>query len=284
MNVERLIVDSILETYWGGVASRLQAEADVFNSLSGHNGEVGRSNELSLANLVTRLLPSTIGVGTGVILDSKGARSHQTDLIAFNSGNQPQLLAQTEQVLFPIETALLAVEVKTTLTTAEVRDAGRKCGHLRKMHTPGDKVHFSIFAYQCGDSAIGVAEAVHALPTNEKPDAICVLRPGMFGASEGGKFSLGFVPLHERLNDGVRVSNTWELDGSKSVPHGMFPTVRTEKRGRTKIVTEPGRALLMYCNALLGALESRGQVDADWLQTYIPAIAKERLLIPSASS
>ena len=275
-------MQSVLEKYWAGVAARLQTEADVFNSIGGHRGEIGRANEMSLANLVTRLLPNTVGIGSGIILDSNGYKSNQTDVIAFDAANQPQLLAQTDQVLFPIETVLMALEVKTTLTTGEINDAGAKCRNLRSLHTTtGISPHFSVFAYQAGTSIPGVARALHALAPDERPDTVCILRPGMFGAADSAGLSFGFVPLHRRGSDGERISNEWETDEDAPQRTGMFPAARIERRGKTKIVTEPGRALLIYCNSLLGALEERNHLKSGWLQPYLPPLAREQLFISS---
>lgn len=63
---------SIVETYWSGVSRRLQEEVDTFNRLIGHAGEQGRENEQSLVSLMERLLPRSLGVGTGVVIDADG--------------------------------------------------------------------------------------------------------------------------------------------------------------------------------------------------------------------
>ena len=90
------------------------------NRLVPHHGEQGRANELTLSRLLESLLPSNVSVGSGIIFDSAGRASGQTDLILYDASSQPRFLAQTTQFLFPVETVLAAIEVKTTLDDEEL--------------------------------------------------------------------------------------------------------------------------------------------------------------------
>src|SRR5690349_3042037 len=106
---------TILEDYWSAVLRRLQAEVDGFNSLIEHAGERGRENELALARILQVLMPSAYTVGTGLLIDSQDAASKQCDLVLTDQTEQPRLLAQTNELLHPIETVRAVIEVKSTL-------------------------------------------------------------------------------------------------------------------------------------------------------------------------
>jgi hypothetical protein len=59
-------------------------------------------NELALARLLESFVPERVGVGTGVLIDSADKQSQQTDVVLFDRGNQPAVIAHTMQVLFPV--------------------------------------------------------------------------------------------------------------------------------------------------------------------------------------
>lgn len=273
---------SIVEEYWQGVAQRLQVEADVFNRLIQHNGETGRENEASLAEVVRRLLPPTVGVGTGIVIDSQGRRSKQCDLIVFDQNSNPSLLAQTSQMLFPVETVWMVVEVKTTLTSDEIADAASKVSSLRALVSEDARsVPTALFAYQSGMSPSTAVTEVLGLSDDLSPSVACVMRPGIFGRL-GPKKVAGLVPLHKQNGSGQPISMTWvEPEDPKAlavtIGASSYPVTSTQAYGKTKVVGNPGRALLLFCAEVLRLLAEVGAVEAHWLDRYMSATASELL-------
>ena len=106
--------DDILKTYYDGVTQRFQIEIDFLNKLIGHRGEVGRANENSLINLLTKFLPRKYSFGSGVIIDKEGNRSKQIDIIIYDSHFHPELFSQAATSLYPVDVVYMAIEVKTT--------------------------------------------------------------------------------------------------------------------------------------------------------------------------
>src|SRR5689334_7168010 len=102
---------SALEAYWTGVLQRLRAEVDIFSRLVNHMGERGRMNELALAALLEGFVPDRTGVGTGLLIDSLDYQGPQTDVILFDQANQPAVMAQSTQVLFPVEVVQATIAV-----------------------------------------------------------------------------------------------------------------------------------------------------------------------------
>ncbi|QCW51453.1 hypothetical protein FE634_15445 [Nocardioides dongxiaopingii] len=271
---------SIVEEYWQGVAQRLQVEADVFNRLIMHNAESGRENESSLTDIVRRFLPPTVGVGTGIVIDSDGRRSQQCDLIVFDQSNSPNLLAQTSQMLFPVETVRLVIEVKTTVTKVEIEDVAAKIGSLNALSWVGkaENVPFALFGYSCGNSAGTIVSELLGLGADVMPRATCVMRPGVFGQSLPAA-KAGLVALHKLDEHGVSISDSWvtpESDGPAIIIGGSsYPTTRIKAYGKEKVVGNPGRALLLFCAELLGILSESAGVEAHWLERYLSRTARE---------
>ena len=194
---------SIVEQYWGGVARRLQAEVDVFNRLIGHAGEQGRENETALITLLENLPPSRVGVRTGIVIDSSSRRSRQSDVVLFDPTLQPTVMAQVNQMIFPVEVVSAVVEVKTTLTAADLEEFSTKKGALRALQANNSALPpaFCLFAYHAWASPQTVGQHIMTMAPDDRPDVFCIVPPGIVGWKSllpDGEYQLGFVPLHER--------------------------------------------------------------------------------------
>jgi hypothetical protein len=275
----------IVEEYWGGVARRLQIEVNTFNRLIEHNAEVGRENELSLVRIVEQFVPPSVGIGSGIVFDSAGNRSKQTDLIFFDRGGQPQLLAQTSQMLYPVETVLLTVEVKTTVDTAAIEDFAEKSTALQKLvpasgnKSPG----FGFFGYSCALSPATAGRTFSELSEEVLPDLLCIVDPGIIGKRTRPGFEVGFVPLHE-VENGQRISNKWRYsedleNATEVIGEQTFPLFAPEPRSKERICGDPGRALLLFCEALLAHFGSVSAGTPGWFSAYLTGVARETLQI-----
>jgi hypothetical protein len=70
---------------------------------------------VALSRLLGALIPQRLGLGTGMLIDSTDHYSRQIDVIVYDQADEPAILAQTTQILYPIENVLACIEVKTTL-------------------------------------------------------------------------------------------------------------------------------------------------------------------------
>lgn len=107
-----------------------------------HQGVKGEILEILIAQLFVPLLPADVGVGTGQILCSySGRQSKQIDIILYNKAILPPLLVDGNLGVFPIESVLYAIEVKTTLTTKDLRTAHASAEYLETKfgYRPGKK-------------------------------------------------------------------------------------------------------------------------------------------------
>lgn len=284
-------MQNIIEEYWSGVTRRLQIEINVLNSLVEHNGEKGRANEISLAQLLTSLLPSSLGVGTGVIFDQTGERSAQTDIILFDKAKQPQLLAQTSQLLFPVETAVMAIEVKTTVDTDAIADFGTKKAKLNALQDSRESSAqplFVLFGFSVKGATASIAKAIAELPETERPDLTCIISPGLVGkATSTIPYVPELVPLHKTDPDNMqKLSKQWQklparakggqqVEMFKVIDQIVYPATALKAYGREHLLGDPARALLLFCDLLLEDLARREITDKTWLLNYLPDTTKE---------
>ncbi|MBN1362491.1 MAG: hypothetical protein JW993_17980 [Sedimentisphaerales bacterium] len=188
-----------------------------------HQGEL---KELFVERVLRRFLPTQLNIGTGIVVNTKGSVSLQTDIVIYDNRILPPFIQEQHLGIYPVESVIGAIEVKTTLTEgrlAKVSEATAKLNQVlqeeiasleEKYNRPGRRdVTFPLEAPICGVFAFGVAgmswlsheggdaSRLAAFPVNLF--TICV--PGKFcWANVGGRgWSPGtgqFEPGSQRYN------------------------------------------------------------------------------------
>jgi hypothetical protein len=285
---------AVVEQYWGGVLQRLQAEVDVFNRLIPHPGEQGRENELSLSRLIDSLIPRRYGTGSGILIDALGGESAQTDIVIYNQTDEPAILAQTSQVLYPVENVRACIEVKTTVDAREIKDAGKKFEAIRNLQSQaryGSHPICSLLAYGSRTYAATIASNLVELPRIQRPDMLCVLNQALLGGFESwllpdeptsDAYIVGVARLHIRDGTGQRRAREYVEPSPHFVEaqhrhEGVtYPIVRFND---SFVVAEPSRALLLFCESLVRALAVGEGRPVPSLAHYVAGVARDLSII-----
>ncbi|MFJ2107112.1 DUF6602 domain-containing protein [Streptomyces microflavus] len=283
-------MSKIVEQYWSAVARRLQEEVDTFNKLIGHAGEQGRENELSLVRLMENLLPTSVGVGSGMIIDSFGGVSKQTDIIIYSSADQPSILAQTTQAIYPVENVLMTIEVKTTLDEDEIADCAAKVKAQQSLRAATGKSAppMMVLAYNAASMISTVAAHLRSVDEGLRPEAVCIVNPGVLAGAgglieKGGAdgYLIGLAALHSLDSSGERISGDWQRPqsdekGKVALRAGIpYPVGRTSLKNETRIIGDPGRALLIFCAIVLRRLSEISDLPEPTLAHYMQGTALE---------
>ena len=93
----------------------------------------GRIREIAVKNLFTPLLPEGVMLGSGKIMDFTGLESAETDVILHYPAIMPAFMYEAGFGLYPIESCLHAIEVKSRATAPELKDALEKGRRLRSL-------------------------------------------------------------------------------------------------------------------------------------------------------
>ncbi len=119
-----------------------------------HRGTQGALREKYLLEFLESLLPPSLSISGGFICDALGGITPQLDLILAEKSAIPSIALTGDVALIPVETALLAVEVKSTLTSKDKVQIQAQVGALRNLHPQalrpdprGFAVLLYIFAY-----------------------------------------------------------------------------------------------------------------------------------------
>jgi hypothetical protein len=281
---------SVVQTYWGGVLQRLRAEVDVFSRLVTHHGERGRANELALARVLERLLPRRFEVGTGLAIDSHGAVSKQNDIVLAERSDEPAVLAQTTELLHPIETVLACIEVKTQLQSAHIEEAlAQKQALLAltpaRSHPDGSRHPlFAMLAFQSAVRPAQISDLLAEGAPADRPDLLCVLRPGILAAERNlisrdssETHSVGLVLLAEQNEQGETTGDYLFRDPSGSEmtvfqDGSVYPLVKYQDGFA---VSDSGRALLLFVEALMWRMARMQKRDDPVLTYYLDEGARD---------
>lgn len=133
------------EAYRALLDARVQgavAVAKAYSSLH-HNLLIGELREIVVRDLLRPFFPSDIGVGTGEIVSAVEGAGHsaQQDVILFNRQILPPLLGDERTGLFPIESVIATLEIKSLLNLEELKKAhtNAKTVHRLELQSGGDK-------------------------------------------------------------------------------------------------------------------------------------------------
>ena len=176
-----------------------------------HSGNKGSAVEESVRIVLRKYLPRVAAIGQGEVVDSHGNRSRQTDVVVV-SEDHPRIYEENGPSLFFVEGVTAAGEVKSVLTSEELRRSVEAASIFKRLRAdpgqgamtnanPSDLARFAkcppyfLFALE---SAIGrdkIAQVVNELfaedPTraDNSLDAIFVLGRGLWihlGDGQGG--------------------------------------------------------------------------------------------------
>ncbi len=158
-----------------------------------HHGLKGQLREILIRDLFRPLLPPDIGFGTGEIITATGQHSKQQDVIMYNKSILPPIVFEESTGIFPIESVLYSIEIKSVLNAEELRKAqvsGANLATLQSMQLGADSPYiyeppvmsYTLIAFDTDLTGIGKTELERYLEVcgSDEPmvHALCVIGKG----------------------------------------------------------------------------------------------------------
>jgi len=109
----------LLKDKIAAVEAQMKAKLDEFRRTFAQAGDKGTGVEDVFRSFLRQYLPRRLEVGVGEVIDTKGKRSRQTDIVIVNE-DHPITFVQNLPGLFFIEGVCAAGEAKTILTSKEL--------------------------------------------------------------------------------------------------------------------------------------------------------------------
>lgn len=97
-----------------------------------HKPSNGQIKELLLNDLLKYFITPQFSIGTGVVVDSAGHQSNQTDIIIYDNRVLPQIVNLNNLGVYPIESVLGVIEVKSNLSKNAISSTNTKFSKLLK--------------------------------------------------------------------------------------------------------------------------------------------------------
>jgi hypothetical protein len=124
--------ESILEVWANAIQGLLEAGHAVVSSTTDHNLLLGDAREVMIKDFLMRFLPSSLVVGTGQLIDSKGSLSNQIDIVIYRS-SFPIFRTLGSSDVFLLEGVVATIEVKSTLSRSELNNAVDNCVSVKSL-------------------------------------------------------------------------------------------------------------------------------------------------------
>ncbi|EXB81045.1 hypothetical protein J542_3158 [Acinetobacter baumannii 299505] len=172
-----------------------------------HNGNRGSYREDSLKNFLTNgKLPDTFGIASGEIISQYSQVSKQMDAIIFDKSKSIIFEASESTKIFPIESVLGVIEVKSQLSKTKLIEGLENIKSLKSLHAPqlltknyGNHVQIGyyntppfgvIFAYSFSGNSLeslrnNLKEWCESNPPEVWPNFICILDEGTINFRNG---------------------------------------------------------------------------------------------------
>ena len=182
------------------------AAAKAVSSLE-HAGHKGLLREIVVRELLRPLLPTRAGLGHGQLISAYGEQSTEQDVVVFDRDVVPSVLFDGTNGIFPIESALYVIEVKSKLTAPlviEVHEKADRLKFLRHVPDPGlqppEHVIPCLFAFDTDLSGGSRSELdrYQEILAGSEPciRSICVVGRGYWFFQRGEWHSIAGTPDH----------------------------------------------------------------------------------------
>lgn len=103
-----------------GIAQKLEMEYRNISSKIEHYGLKGTHREDILKQYLKKIFPQKYEFASGIIVDANEKQSKQQDFIIYDHFNSPSFIETDSVQVVPIESVYATIEVKSTLTIAEL--------------------------------------------------------------------------------------------------------------------------------------------------------------------
>lgn len=265
-----------VQRYWNAVSNILRIESQEIAGLVNHIGTRGTADENSIIKVLGQVLPPSTRVSNGEIIDADGRISAQMDALVLSNTSHPILFGQTpDELIFPVESVLLAIEVKGNLSKTDVQDDIVE--KVRKHHALNSPQHprpvFAVFAHEATSHPKTVAKWFYGLPENARPQFFLVNDAAMFGildpnSADGYHIVMPFSPK-------AGESNSRQLAQLGGLEAGFWRPLNLPMGEQVRV--DHGAGMLLFIKAVLDVLSARGFADVAWLDRYLDKVSTKRI-------
>ena len=212
--------------------SELRAKVKRLDKIIGrkHWLSVGTYKENLIRAALAAKLPKEYEIGTGFVMAKIGTErvlSKQIDLLIWNSHAHAPFFRDGEVVIIAPEALVGAIEVKSTLTTAELKKSLVNLDSLMRFehfYGPNQVIHRSIFAFGKGKKFNYPVSAFNSLNRHLQTFTEFPLARRYELTANRDRWSLPWITNIAILDHGVLNCNMWSINHSDRVTYAAYST------------------------------------------------------------
>lgn len=254
----------------------LRIDSEDIAGLVNHLGTRGTADENSIIKVLDKVLPPSTRVSSGEVIDAEGSISAQMDALILSNTSHPILFAQTsDELIFPVESVLVAIEVKRGLSKKDVDTdiPGKIRKHQKLVSQSHPRPVFAVFAHDATSHPKTVANWFFEMPNDARPDFFLVNNSSLFGildpkSTDGYQIVMPFVPKPGESDSRPLA----ELGGTES---GFWWPLSAPLGDHVR--ADHGRGMLLFVKAVLDVLSERGYADVTWLERYLDKVSTKSI-------
>ena len=129
MSSEKIYPKDLIQS----AAEQLRQEFKEIQLNNPHAAEGGAEAEIILREFFKDRLPRRFGIESGIVIDSDGAVSKQTDLIIYDALNSPVYRKGPKVHILPRDNVAAIIEVKSKLNKDQLKDAAEKISSVKRI-------------------------------------------------------------------------------------------------------------------------------------------------------
>lgn len=123
---------TLIQQYVTGIVKGLMQQATSIREMK-HRPTKGVFRELFVTNVLARYLVDQFGVGSGIIINQRGVPSDQTDIVVYDNRVLLPFIREERLGVFPIESVVATIEVKSNASQAEIVKADKAAERLHEI-------------------------------------------------------------------------------------------------------------------------------------------------------
>jgi len=120
---------TLIQAHTSGIIKGLIERTESIKSMEQRTVK-GTYREIFVSNLLRYFLPSNFDVGTGIIVNQRGDESSQIDVNIYDKSFLPPFIKEQNLGVFPAETVLAVVEVRSRIDNDVLKELDKKLGEV----------------------------------------------------------------------------------------------------------------------------------------------------------
>jgi len=127
--MKQAVSRTLIQKYATSVVRDFVERANDLKDLK-HRLTKGELKELFVSRVLNTFLTSQFGIGSGIVINKNNKQSYQTDIIIYDNRILPPFIREQNIGVYPAESVIATVEIKTKLNLQGLCNAEKAATHL----------------------------------------------------------------------------------------------------------------------------------------------------------